>query len=57
MNTSQPVHRYYKEQLERLGHQITDLSRNDQYIERLIDGDDLLPFDEALRVFIEQFRQ
>lgn len=53
----QPLHQYYKEQLQRLGKNITDLSRNDQYIKRLIDGDDLLPFDEALRAFIEQFRQ
>ena len=46
----------YQEALKQISSNIALLSDNKNYVERLINGNDLLPMDHALRDFIEQFR-
>ena len=47
---------YYQDRLRDISVQLAKLSEDQRYIERLVKGDSLLPLEQGLRFFIEQFR-
>ena len=47
---------FYEQRLIETGVGLIKLSSSQSYIKRLITNDGLIPFDNSLRFFIEQFR-
>ena len=56
MNVMDEIVKDYQQSLETIGLKIILLSANKDYVRRLIKQDALLPIDQALKSFIEQFR-
>lgn len=48
---------FYRQRLMKIGVELIKLAGEDEYLERLITGKNLLPIDQALKEFIEQFRK
>ena len=54
MDDNQKNIKKYKRHLRSVAHFLLDYAEDDQYIQKLINNDDLLPIEQALRSIIEE---